>query len=342
MKIPPRRIDAFVAAPDPACRAILIYGPDRGLARERLAALTVAVAVRPDDPFLVADLSADTLLSDPARLADEAAAQALTGGRRVVILREAGDRMADIFASFLDDPPGDGLILVTADDLAARSRLRKVFEDSPNAAALPCYADDARGVGRLLDEVMRAENVRISPDARDFLIDNLGADRGISRMELEKLALYAGPGGRLESEDVTLLTASSGAVGAEDVFYAAGDGDAGRLDRALDLAFEMGNAPGALLRGAGGHMLRLLRVRSAHEQDGNMSGAMQKLRPRVFWKHQDRFQDQVRRWRTADLSRALGLLLAAEAQCKQTGMPDRLICARTLQQTAAMARRHRR
>ena len=35
MKIAPARLAAFLQRPDPAIRAVLLYGPDAGLVRER-------------------------------------------------------------------------------------------------------------------------------------------------------------------------------------------------------------------------------------------------------------------------------------------------------------------
>jgi len=77
MKLPASRVAAFLHQPDPAIRAVLLYGPDAGLIRER--ADTLARGVCPDlhDPFRVADLSAAALAADPARLADEAAQMSL-------------------------------------------------------------------------------------------------------------------------------------------------------------------------------------------------------------------------------------------------------------------------
>src|SRR6185437_14009910 len=104
------RADAFVAKPDPALCAILIYGPDAGLVRERLNALTKSVAGAVDDPFRVVEFSADALRDDPARLSDEAAALSFTGGRRVVRVRDASDTVAEVFSDFVDDPKGEALI----------------------------------------------------------------------------------------------------------------------------------------------------------------------------------------------------------------------------------------
>src|SRR5712692_7363522 len=112
MKLAGGRVEAFLRRPDPDIRAVLLYGPDAGLVRER--AETVARTICPDlrDPFRVADLAAATLVSDPARLADEAAQISLMGGRRVVRVREAGDGLAPLFARFLSDSGGSDTLVV--------------------------------------------------------------------------------------------------------------------------------------------------------------------------------------------------------------------------------------
>ena len=100
MKITPRNAEAFVRSPDPSLRAVLVYGPDAGLVRERVEALVKAAAEDPADPFRVSELGAREIVEDPARLGDEAAALSLSGGRRAVRLRQAGDDLAPHFKDF--------------------------------------------------------------------------------------------------------------------------------------------------------------------------------------------------------------------------------------------------
>ncbi len=97
MKLQGARIESFVKAPDPDIRAVLIYGPDSGLVRERATLLTKAIVEDPLDPFLVVEFTGAALRSDPALLADEAAAIALMGGRRVVRFRDVPDSLAGVF-----------------------------------------------------------------------------------------------------------------------------------------------------------------------------------------------------------------------------------------------------
>lgn len=339
VKIAASAADRFVKRPPPEIRAILCYGPDSGLARERLSALALGVAPALDDPFLVCELSAETVRSDPARLADEAASIAMTGGRRVVILRGATDGIAAPVLSFLENPLGDALVLLAAGDLAAKSKMRKAFETSPVAAALPCYLDDAGGLDRLIDEGLRPLSVRIDREARLFLVDHLGSDRGISRSEIEKLALYAGPGGNIDIETIMVLIGDSSVSTLDGAVHAMADGKPGGLDRALDLAAEEGVAPVTLLRAAGSHMLRIRRVQDLVAAGTPMAGAVQSLRPPVFFKARNHLEAGVKRWSPTAAGTALSLILDAEAACKRSGAPAWMLCHRTLHQVGALARR---
>src|SRR5579875_4145561 len=89
MRIAPARIADFLRRPDPQLRAVLLYGPDRGLVRERAELLAQRVCPDLADPFRIAAVDGAALVADPARLADEAVQLSLTGGRRVVRVREA-------------------------------------------------------------------------------------------------------------------------------------------------------------------------------------------------------------------------------------------------------------
>src|SRR5579871_2703354 len=107
MKVQPARVRGFLASPDKAVRAILIYGPDAGLVDERVEALARTVVPDLADPFRVARIAGPALSADPAKLADEAAAIAFGGGRRVVLVDDAGDAAQGAARGFLAAPMGD-------------------------------------------------------------------------------------------------------------------------------------------------------------------------------------------------------------------------------------------
>src|SRR5258707_8685075 len=190
MEIKSHLADRFVARPPAGLVAALVYGPDQGMVRERAAALARSVVSDLNDPFRVAELDEAVLDADPARLWDEAAALSMIGGRRVVRVRGAGNGLAKDFERFLSDPKGDALIVVEAGELTKSAALRRVFEEADNAAAIACYPDSERDLEEVVRSALKAFGLGIEPDALEYAVSRLGSDRGVTRVELEKLALY--------------------------------------------------------------------------------------------------------------------------------------------------------
>ncbi|HEX7968880.1 MAG TPA: DNA polymerase III subunit delta, partial [Stellaceae bacterium] len=322
MKVPPARLAAFLAKPDAAVRALLVYGADAGLVRERADRLAASVCPDLRDPFRVADIVAAALLTDPARLHDEAAALSLAGGRRVVRVRDAGDAVGALFERFLAaPPPGDSVVVVEASELAARSSLRRAFEAAANAAAISCYADGRRELDELVREALGARRISVTSEATAYLVEHLGGDRMASRGELEKLALYVGDGGRVGLDEATQSVGDSAALTVEHVVLAAAEGDAAALERALQRAFLEGEMPVGVLRAQMRHFQRLhvaaWRIAAGASEDE----AMRSLRPPLFFKLQERFKRQLRLWPAPRAAQALDLLTQAELNAKRTGFP---------------------
>jgi DNA polymerase-3 subunit delta len=343
MKLPPARIAAFLRTPDPAVRAALVYGPDNGLVRERADLLARAVAQDPADPFRVADLAAAAVASDPARLNDEAAAQSLTGGRRLIRIRDAGDAIGKLLSSFLAaPPPGDSLVLVEGGDLGPRSSLRTAFERAAAGVTIACYADGPREIEELVRSALAQHRITASPDAAAHLVAHLGNDRLVSRQELEKLALYIGDGGKVEIADAMLCVGDSTELTLEDVVYAAADGDAASLERALTRAFQEGEAPVTILRATTRHFQRLHLAGCHFAESRSMEDALRSLRPPLHFKLRDRFQRQLRVWTPGRAETQLVALTEAERNAKRTGLPAEVICSDALLRavrTALSARR---
>ena len=326
MKLAPARVEGFLRRPDPEIRAVLLYGPDAGLARERADSLARTICADLHDPFRVADLAAAAVIADPARLTDEAAQIGLFGGRRVVRVRDAGDASAPVFTRFLADPVGDTLVIAEAGDLPGRSALRRVFDDAPNAAAIGCYPDSARDLALVIREAFAAHRVAASRDATDFLVEHLGDDRLVTRSELEKLTLYAGDGGTIDIDDARAVIADSAALSMNDALLAAAEGNAAALDRALARVFQEGESPVTVIRALLRHLQRLHLLAARMAGGGSIEEAIRAARPPIFFKEQDSYRRQLTRWNVERLCEALERVAEAEFRMKLTGLPAETIC----------------
>jgi len=318
-------------------RAALFYGPDAGLVRERAEAIARSVCPDLGDPFRVADLSTAVLTADPARLADEAAQLSLTDGRRVVRVRGVGDTLGKLFAEFLEKGPADAFVIIEAGDLPSRSALRRAFEAARHGAAIGCYPDTPRDLAVVIRETLTEHQITASRDATLFLVEHLGGDRLLTRSELEKLALYAGDGGRVDLEDARLSVSDTAGLEIDDAVMAAAEGDAVTLERVLGRVFQEGESPISVLRALLRHLHRLHLLVTRLSAGANLEVVLRTARPPIFFKQQDSFRRQLTLWTEAQLRPQLNRIAAAELNTKTTGFPAETICREAMLRVAQAA-----
>lgn len=340
MKILPRNIDSFVKKPAAEALAILVYGPDEGLVRERLDVMTKTVVADIHDPFNVVEFSAAALDANPSRLLDEAQSISMLGGRRVIRLRDAADGISSIVKEALAAlRAGDNLVLVEAGELTPRSALRLLFENAENAAAIPCYVEDARDIGRVISDALKDGGFSVASDGLAYMAANVTGDRAIARSEVEKLITYMGAEKRISLEDVTACVGNTAALSLDDLAKFVASGQFVEADRILEFVLSEGLPAVTVLRTLQNHFMRLHITKTRIQRGESTDAAMMKLRPAVFFKVKPAFEAQLNGWSLPQMEQALALLAAAEAKCKQTAQDPHTICSRAILSLAQIGAR---
>ncbi len=330
MKVSPAAADRFVADPPRTLRACLLYGPDGGLVRERAEILARQRVQDLGDPFSVSALTGAAIAEAPGRLADEAAMLSFTGETRVVRAEGVDEAAHAAVEILLSRPEASTLVVLAAGVLTPRSKLRKIFEDAPDAAAIGCYADDVTTLKAVIRATMDEARLEISSDAVAFLCDRLGADRKVTRSELEKLVLYARGSGRVTLEDAARCCGENTLLTLDDLCDAAATGDLTSLIAGLDRLYEEGANPVTILRALQRHLQRI-QVTAARAAAGTPADrAMKALRPPVFFRREESFRQAMRIWTPGRAGGALDRLCEAEAICKSASVPPDTVCADVL------------
>lgn len=345
MRLKTNEIASFMRADKPPAAAVLVYGPDEGLVRERAEALCKKIVTDLADPFQVTSLSDGDVKNDPAALANAVGSLSLMGGERLVRLRPGTDACAEnVKAAIADLQPADLTdvwLIIEGGDLGPRSSLRKLFETSKTHVALPCYADDARGRETLIRQVAKDHGLTVSTEAVALLNDRLGADRALTRNELEKLCLYVGSG-EISVDHVRDIVVGDGESAFDGLVNAVTVGDMKRADREYAKALSAGQNPVGLIRMLTNQMKTLHMVAGLAAETGNVQEAVRALRPPVRFPRDKILIRQANLWNRPACERALQLLEAADSECKTTGLPDEAICGRlilSLTRSAASAPR---
>jgi DNA polymerase-3 subunit delta len=322
-------VDGWLARPDPGCRVVLIYGPDRGLVSERARAFVTKSGFTPDDPFAVVRMEAAELDRDPGRLIDEAGTMPMFADRRLIWVRNAAGQkgLAEEVKILAADSPATSTLLIEAGDLKKGTGLRAIVESAKAAMALPCYADEGRSLDSLIDDELEKAGMSIAFEARQMLRTSLGGDRLASRSELEKLTLYAEGAREITAEDVGNAIGDVSAMSLDKVIDAVLTGDLDSFERSLGRAIAVGGQLQTILASALRQFHGLHLARSAMAADGKTAqAAVASMRPPVIFFRQKPMETALQRWSVEDFARILSRLQVAVLESrKRPDLADALV-----------------
>jgi DNA polymerase-3 subunit delta len=337
-------VDRWLSRPEPACRLVLIYGPDRGLVSERARAFAARTGLPLDDPFAVVRLEASELEQQPGRLEDEARTVPMFAENRLIWISNAGMQksLASEVKRLADNPPADAIVLIEAGELKKNAALRSAVEGAPAAMALPCYADDARAVDALIDEELAKAGMGISLEARQVLKSSLGGDRLASRGEIAKLLLYCLGKKQIETEDVRAMIGDVSASSNDDAIDNLLLGKAAEMDLALARHAAAGGQPFQMLASAIRQFQSLQAMRDAMDRKGQSAAAtVASARPPVFFARRQAVETGLERFDGKTIVMALYRLREAVLQTRRRPDLAKAMVERTLLALAFEGRRPR-
>lgn len=313
-------VDSWLAKPNPQTAIVLVYGPDRGLVAERARAFAEKTGLPLDDPFSVVRLDGSELEKDEGRLLDEARTVPMFSERRLLWVRNAAGQkaLADDVKALCATPPRDATILIEAGDLKKNSALRNAVETSESAMALPCYADEARGIDAVIDEEMQNAGMSLTLEARQALRGNLGGDRLASRGEIRKLVLYAMGRKQIELDDVKAAIGDASGLSYDDAIDAILEGRIDEFDAVFSRHTQSGGQPFLLLASAMRQFQAIQLMRGAMEESGRPpSAVIASARPPIFFSRRTLMENALKRWDGNILSRCLTRLHDAILQTRR-------------------------
>lgn len=319
MKAKRHEIERALAAPSDDIRLYLVYGPDRPGSEALAAKLGQAMGAEAER----VDLSASDLKSDPALLADEAAAISLFGDKRWIRIDPAGDEIFAAVEALESAEKAGNPVVAVGDALRGNSRLVKLANASKAIMAFASYPLEGRDADRMVIEAAQQAGVQVTPDVAHRLAQACGGNRSILDSEIAKYANYldAAPDRprKLDHQAVDAVGAASEDGDMMKLADLVLTGRVDELDQELDRLRMEGKEGIPVLWSVRQRLHLLARLRAEVEQGNSTDSVIAKAGRSIFWKDRDNISGQLRRWRSDALATAIERTLTAERAVKSSG-----------------------
>jgi DNA polymerase-3 subunit delta len=310
MKLTGAEARRYLARPDPAKAALVIFGEDAmRVAMKRAEAVAALAGPGAEAEMRLTRLAAADLRKDGAALLDAVKAVGFFPGPRVVLVEEATDGLSPLIEGALKDwRPGDANIVVAAGNLTGKSALKTMAEKHPHAVCIGLY-DDPPTREEIADELARAGLGQVPQDALSELMSlSRALEPGDFRQTLEKIALYKyRDPAPLTPSEIAALAPATIETEAEELIDMVAEGQIAAIGPLMRRLEGQGVAPVTLAIAALRHF-QTLHMMAAHPE-GPAQGFAQS---RGFFKRRDRMMKQAQSWGLRPSEKALSILVETD------------------------------
>lgn len=322
MKVAGREVETFARKPKEAVWAALIFGADDGVVSDVAKLLTNSWSG--GKPLEIQTLDDNDIKSDPPLLFDALEAQSLLGDVRIVKIRTKGEKISDQILKAIAEgevrpDKFGGRLLILAETLAPKSKLRSNIEKSKHSVAIHCYADDAANAQAIIKRELEKDNVKIEEDALALFASTLPGHRALMRAEIEKLALFGlDREGAITVKDIKALAAGNVDHELYTLVAHTLNGLSEEAFQEYDRLASSGVNAITVLRAFDREMQRMLHAHELGGATGKLDrGMAMRLRPPVWESERPAFSKRLRTWNVRKIRAAIQKLYEIELNTKK-------------------------
>lgn len=274
-------------------KAVLIFGTDEGVISSRVQALLQHWLGKPNYREDVISIDADEILSSPDALANALNSQSLFGGTQAVHARIGTKNIAPALESALVS--GTHPLLIQGAELNPNHAVRKFCEQNDHIIALPCYPENEKDIERTLTNIIQKSGIAIDKSAQELLLSLLSSNPQISKIEMEKLFLYATKKNFITEQDIFDVMIDLNDHSIDEFINALFSGHYKQALSLCDTLLMEGTHPSVLALLIMRHSITLLKIHALRSSGQSFDAIFKSFQPPIYPKRQAAIQEQLKK-----------------------------------------------
>ena len=215
---------------------------------------------------------------------------------KLIIINRCTDKIKNIIEEIIERDIGDIKIILNADILDKRSKLRAFFEKNKQTVCIPFYADNSQTLSTIINNFFREKKISISQQTINLLVDRCRGDRQNLNNELQKIESYIVNKKNINPDEILKLTNLAENYNVSELI----DGCLSKnLKKTINILNENNySADDCILitRTLLIKLKRLFKIKKELEVTKNIDNVITSFKPPIFWKEKETVKQQISKW----------------------------------------------
>jgi len=236
---------------------------------------------------------------------------------KLIIINRVTDKILDIVEELIEKKIEDLLVILNANILEKKSKIRSLFEKSREATCVAFYEDNSQTLSNIVNIFFRSIKIPISQQAINLIVQRARGDRLNLSNELEKIKSYIGKKKKIEIVDILKLTNLAENYNVSELVDSCLSKNKKKTINILNENNYTLEDCILIIRTFLMKSKRLAKLSSEFEKTNSIDSTILSCKPPIFWKEKEIVKQQLRNWSFSNVKKLIYQISEVELLIKK-------------------------
>ena len=294
----------------------LLYGENDGLRKDIKESIKLAFNQKNTHIELLS-LYENDIIDSEENFYNSIYSGSLFSNKKIITINNGTDKIIKQVKDIVEKIPENVFIIIFAGVLEKKSKLRNFFETNIKTLCIPCYLDNEKDLAIIAKTELKKNNIILSSEVINLLIEKSNNDRANLRNEIEKITSFALNKKNLEIDEIKLIINFSGEYKSDNFINECLCGNIFQYKKILSELYSNTVNQISLLRILSNKIQRLLNMKEMEGNYSNLDDLLNASKPPIFWKEKPMVKKQLTIWTLNNLKKTIYEINDIELLCKK-------------------------
>ena len=243
--------------------------------------------------------------------------KSLFESEKIIIIKRVTDKILKIIDEIDSKNIEDIKIILNADNLEKKSKLRSLFEKNKKYICVPFYPDTEQTLSKLTFNFLKKKNISISQSNINLIVNKCNGDRETLLNELNKIEYFSKNGKKITAENIAKLTNLIENHGISELIDNCLAKNKKKIVNILN-ENNFNNEDCILItRTFLNKAKKILKLSSEFQNNKNIDLTISSAKPPIFWKDKEITKQQIYKWTPENIKQLIYKLSEIELLIKK-------------------------
>jgi DNA polymerase-3 subunit delta len=233
------------------------------------------------------------------------------------LINRASDKIYNVIYDLIDRNISNTKIIINAYTLDTKSKLRSLFEKNKDLICIPTYPDNNETLSRLAATLFREENISISQQNVNLIVEKCNGDRKNLKNEFEKIKNFVKNKKKISNKEILKIINLAENYKLSELIDNCLTKDKKKIINILNDSNYSAEESITILRTFLFKAKRILKLATELQRNHDINKTVNSARPPIFWKDKEVVKNQLKKWKHKEIKELIKNINDVELEIKK-------------------------